>query len=126
MRYRVLGGSTGLRVSEMALGTEEFGLGAHPAWKVARAATLAELRGWAPPAAITIEYGASEREAERELLLAAEAPAARPDRRRRRSSTERAPRARHRQRPAPGGRRLPPADRPGSLIRTMSRGGPDR
>jgi aryl-alcohol dehydrogenase-like predicted oxidoreductase len=49
------------------------GLGTHPAWKVARAATLAELRGWAPLAAITIEYGASERDAERELLPAAEA-----------------------------------------------------
>lgn len=49
------------------------GLGTHPAWKVARAATLADLRGWAPLAAITTEYGASERDAERELLPAAEA-----------------------------------------------------
>ncbi len=49
------------------------GLGTHPAWKVARAATIAELRGWVPLAAITIEYGAGERDAERELLPAAEA-----------------------------------------------------
>ena len=49
------------------------GLGTHPAWKVARASTLAELRGWSPLAAITTEYGASERDAERELLPAAEA-----------------------------------------------------
>jgi aryl-alcohol dehydrogenase-like predicted oxidoreductase len=49
------------------------GLGTHPAWKTARAATIAELRGWAPLAGVTIEYGASERDAERELLPAAEA-----------------------------------------------------
>lgn len=49
------------------------GLGTHPAWKAARAATIAELRGWTPLAAITTEYGAAEREAERELLPAAEA-----------------------------------------------------
>jgi aryl-alcohol dehydrogenase-like predicted oxidoreductase len=49
------------------------GLGTHPAWKAARAATVAELRGWAPMAAITTEYGPSERDAERELLPAAEA-----------------------------------------------------
>jgi aryl-alcohol dehydrogenase-like predicted oxidoreductase len=49
------------------------GLGTHPAWKVARAATIAELRGWTPLAAITTEYGAAERDAERELLPAAEA-----------------------------------------------------
>jgi aryl-alcohol dehydrogenase-like predicted oxidoreductase len=49
------------------------GLGTHPAWKVARAATIAEIRGWAPMAAITTEYGPSERDAERELLPAAEA-----------------------------------------------------
>jgi aryl-alcohol dehydrogenase-like predicted oxidoreductase len=49
------------------------GLGSHPAWKVARAATIAELRGWAPMAGISIEYGASERDAERELVPAAEA-----------------------------------------------------
>jgi aryl-alcohol dehydrogenase-like predicted oxidoreductase len=48
------------------------GLGTHPAWKTARAATIAELRGWAPLAGVTIEYGASERDAERELLPAAE------------------------------------------------------
>jgi len=49
------------------------GLGTHPAWKAARAATIAELRGWTPLAAITTEYGAAERDAERELLPAAEA-----------------------------------------------------
>lgn len=49
------------------------GLGTHPAWKVARAATLAEFRGWAPLAAITTEYGPGERDAERELFPATEA-----------------------------------------------------
>jgi aryl-alcohol dehydrogenase-like predicted oxidoreductase len=49
------------------------GLGNYPAWKVARAAGVAELRGWPALAAVTVEYGAAERDAERELLPAAEA-----------------------------------------------------
>jgi aryl-alcohol dehydrogenase-like predicted oxidoreductase len=44
------------------------GLSDFPAWRVARAATLAELRGWAPVAAIQIEYSLVERGADRELL----------------------------------------------------------
>jgi aryl-alcohol dehydrogenase-like predicted oxidoreductase len=44
-----------------------------PAWRIARAATLAELRGWAPVAGIQIEYSLAERTAERELLPMAEA-----------------------------------------------------
>ncbi len=44
-----------------------------PAWRVARAATLAEVRGWAPLAAIQIEYSLIERTPERELLPMAKA-----------------------------------------------------
>lgn len=44
-----------------------------PAWRIARAATLAELRGWAPVAGIQVEYSLAERTAERELLPMAEA-----------------------------------------------------
>jgi aryl-alcohol dehydrogenase-like predicted oxidoreductase len=39
-----------------------------PAWRVAAAATLADLRGWAPIAGIQIEYSLVERTPERELL----------------------------------------------------------
>ena len=39
-----------------------------PAWVVARANTLAELRGWAPFAGLQVEYGLGERSAERDLL----------------------------------------------------------
>lgn len=39
-----------------------------PAWRVARAATLAELRGSLPLAGVQIEYSLVERTAERELL----------------------------------------------------------
>src|SRR5262245_54829612 len=44
------------------------GLSDFPAWRVATAATLAELRGWAPIAALQIEYSLVERTPERELL----------------------------------------------------------
>jgi aryl-alcohol dehydrogenase-like predicted oxidoreductase len=44
------------------------GLSDFPAWRVATAATLAELRGWAPVAAVQLEYSLVERTAERELL----------------------------------------------------------
>jgi aryl-alcohol dehydrogenase-like predicted oxidoreductase len=44
------------------------GLSDFPAWRVATAATLAELRGWAPLSALQLEYSLVERSAERELL----------------------------------------------------------
>jgi len=44
------------------------GLSDFPAWRVAAAATLAELRGWAPIAGLQIEYSLVERTPERELL----------------------------------------------------------
>lgn len=44
------------------------GLSNFPAWRVARADLLAELRGWAPIAGIQIEYSLAERTADRELL----------------------------------------------------------
>jgi aryl-alcohol dehydrogenase-like predicted oxidoreductase len=44
-----------------------------PAWRIARAATLAELRTWPSIAAIQIEYSLVERTAERELLPMADA-----------------------------------------------------
>jgi aryl-alcohol dehydrogenase-like predicted oxidoreductase len=43
------------------------------AWAVARANTLAELRGWSPFVALQIEYSLVERTVERELLPMAEA-----------------------------------------------------
>ncbi|MFG2847136.1 aldo/keto reductase [Kitasatospora sp. NPDC048296] len=49
------------------------GLGNYPAWKIARAATITELRGLTALAGITTEYGPAERDAEREILPAAEA-----------------------------------------------------
>ncbi|MDX3898935.1 MAG: aldo/keto reductase [Sphingobium sp.] len=44
-----------------------------PAWLVSRAATIAELRGWARPVAIQLEYNILARTPERELLPMAEA-----------------------------------------------------
>ncbi|WP_225086998.1 aldo/keto reductase [Pectobacterium colocasium] len=49
------------------------GLSNFPAWKVSRADTLAELRGWSRIAGIQVEYSLVERSAERELLPMAEA-----------------------------------------------------
>src|SRR5258706_7767065 len=49
------------------------GLSNFPAWRVARADLLAELRGWAPLAGIQIEYSLVERTADRELLPMVEA-----------------------------------------------------
>src|SRR5258706_2879247 len=49
------------------------GLSNFPAWRVARADLVAELRGWAPLAGIQIEYSLAERTADRELLPMAEA-----------------------------------------------------
>lgn len=44
-----------------------------PAWRVARASVLADLRGWAPVVGIQTEYSLVERSADRELLPMAEA-----------------------------------------------------
>lgn len=49
------------------------GLSSFPAWRVATGATLAAARGWAPLAAIQVEYSLVERAAERDLLPMAEA-----------------------------------------------------
>jgi aryl-alcohol dehydrogenase-like predicted oxidoreductase len=49
------------------------GLSNFPAWRVARADAIAELRGWAPIVGIQIEYSLVERGADRELLPMAEA-----------------------------------------------------
>ena len=45
-----------------------FGLSDTPAWKVAQAHTLAQLRGWTGVSAIQVEYSLIERTVERELL----------------------------------------------------------
>jgi len=50
-----------------------IGISDFPAWKVSRAATVAELRGWSPVSAIQIEYSLAERTAERELIPMADA-----------------------------------------------------
>lgn len=50
-----------------------LGISDAPAWWVARANTLAELRGWTPFVALQIEYNLIERTPERELLPMAEA-----------------------------------------------------
>lgn len=50
-----------------------IGLSDFPAWRTARAATIAELRGWAPLAGIQIEYSLAERTPDRELLPMAKA-----------------------------------------------------
>jgi aryl-alcohol dehydrogenase-like predicted oxidoreductase len=44
-----------------------------PAWAIARANTMAELRGWSPFVAMQVEYSLVERTAERELLPMGEA-----------------------------------------------------
>lgn len=44
------------------------GLSDFPAWRFARAATVADLRGWAPLAGMQIEYSLVQRTPERELL----------------------------------------------------------
>ncbi|MGE8064701.1 aldo/keto reductase [Pseudomonas sp. NPDC089569] len=49
------------------------GLSNFPAWRIARADLLAEVRGFAPVAAIQVEYSLAERTAEREQLPMAEA-----------------------------------------------------
>jgi aryl-alcohol dehydrogenase-like predicted oxidoreductase len=49
-----------------------WGLSNFAAWRVSRAATLADLRGWAPTAGIQLEYSLVERTADRELLPMAE------------------------------------------------------
>jgi aryl-alcohol dehydrogenase-like predicted oxidoreductase len=49
------------------------GLSNFPAWRIARADVLAEVRGFSPIAAIQVEYSLAERSAERELLPMAEA-----------------------------------------------------
>jgi aryl-alcohol dehydrogenase-like predicted oxidoreductase len=69
-------------VDEIARGFEDLvragkiiyaGLSDFPAWRVTRAVTLAELRGWAPISGIQIEYSLVERTPERELLPMAHA-----------------------------------------------------
>ncbi|MGW5661080.1 aldo/keto reductase [Streptomyces sp. NPDC003758] len=49
------------------------GLSNFPAWRVSRAATIAELRGWSPLIGIQTEYSLAERTADRDLLPMAEA-----------------------------------------------------
>jgi aryl-alcohol dehydrogenase-like predicted oxidoreductase len=49
------------------------GLSNFPAWRIASAATMADLRGWSPIAGIQIEYSLVERTPDRELLPMAEA-----------------------------------------------------
>lgn len=49
------------------------GLSDFPAWRVARAATIAELRGTVPIAGLQVEHSLVERSTEQELLPAAEA-----------------------------------------------------
>ena len=49
------------------------GLSNFPAWRVARADMMAELRGWAPLIGVQTEYSLAERSADRDLLPMAEA-----------------------------------------------------
>ncbi|MFF3767074.1 aldo/keto reductase [Streptomyces sp. NPDC001922] len=49
------------------------GLSNFPAWRVSRAVTLADLRGWSPLVGVQFEYSLAERSADRELLPMAEA-----------------------------------------------------
>lgn len=49
------------------------GLSNFPAWRVATAATVADLRGWAPLVALQVPYNLVERDADRELLPLARA-----------------------------------------------------
>jgi aryl-alcohol dehydrogenase-like predicted oxidoreductase len=44
-----------------------------PAWVVAQAATMADLRGWTRPAAVQLPYGLADRDGERDLLPMAKA-----------------------------------------------------
>lgn len=69
-------------VDELARGLDDLaragkilyaGLSDFPAWRVATAATHAELRGWSPIAALQLEYSLVERAGERELLPMASA-----------------------------------------------------
>jgi aryl-alcohol dehydrogenase-like predicted oxidoreductase len=46
----------------------QAGFSNFPPWRVAEAATLTSLRGWAPIAGIQVEYSLAERTADRELL----------------------------------------------------------
>jgi aryl-alcohol dehydrogenase-like predicted oxidoreductase len=50
-----------------------IGLSDFPAWRVSRAATVAELRGWAPVIGLQTEYSLVERTPDRELLPMAKA-----------------------------------------------------
>lgn len=68
-------------VAEIARGFEDLaragkilygGFSNFPAWRVATAVTLAELRGWVPLAGMQVEFSLLQREAERELLPMAE------------------------------------------------------
>ncbi|UPG88916.1 aldo/keto reductase [Luteibacter aegosomaticola] len=49
------------------------GVSNFPAWRISRAALLADLRGWAPLAAVQFEYSLVERGGDRELMPMAEA-----------------------------------------------------
>jgi aryl-alcohol dehydrogenase-like predicted oxidoreductase len=49
------------------------GLSNFPAWRIARADAIAELRGWAPLIGVQLEYSLAERSADRELLPMIEA-----------------------------------------------------
>ncbi|GAA1927927.1 hypothetical protein GCM10009753_72020 [Streptantibioticus ferralitis] len=48
------------------------GLSNFPAWRVARAATMADLRGWSPLIGVQTEYSLTQRTPDRELLPMAE------------------------------------------------------
>ena len=50
-----------------------LGFSNFPAWRIASAAMLAELRGWAPVAVLQLPYSLMERDADRELLPLAHA-----------------------------------------------------
>lgn len=69
-------------VDEIARGLDDLvrsgkilyaGFSDFPAWRVATAATLADLRGWSPVSALQIEYSLVERTPERDLLPMADA-----------------------------------------------------
>lgn len=49
------------------------GLSNFPAWRIARADAIAELRGWAPLVGVQLEYSLAERSGDRELLPMIEA-----------------------------------------------------
>jgi aryl-alcohol dehydrogenase-like predicted oxidoreductase len=49
------------------------GLSNFPAWKISRAATIAELKNWAPIIGVQVEYSMGQRTPERELLPMAKA-----------------------------------------------------